>query len=341
MIFCLIVFGVPVLIAAGLSVPVWVRTHRWQAGLRAFAVSIFGIVVPFVVFLLASFLQPEWKGACHFGWVDCFHQGKLVLLPLVLWASAGLYVTDILRKDCAATKGWVRWGVWNGAVVSTVCLVQGLAYGLTTVASEWRSWPAWLWYLIPAYTAGWYGYRAWKLWLGGCLSPAQAGYALLPGVPFWIGSVLASQRLYQALPYVAPSCFVVTAASRGHPWVVGTMRVKDGAGVCRQVNQQLLVFREFEACWQRRAPATHAVFRRFYNVWGYRASRWIQNRWLADVAYLLLKPAEWVVAAWAAWCCFAHGGCGGEHALRALPESLRRLQKPLQLSIAEPMRVDL
>ncbi|MFZ4395881.1 MAG: hypothetical protein ACOYOU_09685, partial [Kiritimatiellia bacterium] len=65
MIPCLIVFGVPVLIAVGLSVPVWVRTHRWQAGLRAFAVSIFGIVVPFVVFLLASFLQPEWKGACH------------------------------------------------------------------------------------------------------------------------------------------------------------------------------------------------------------------------------------------------------------------------------------
>ncbi|MFZ4397316.1 MAG: DUF6688 family protein [Kiritimatiellia bacterium] len=244
MIFFLIVFGLPVLIAVGMSLPVWVRTRRWQAGLRAFAVSLFGIVVPVEVFLLASFLQPEWKGSCHFGWVDCFHQGKLILLPLVLWASAGLYVTDVLRRDYAATKGWVRW----------------------------------------------------KLWLGGCLSPAQAGYALLPGVPFWIGSVLASQRLYQALPDVAPSCFVVTAASRGHPWVVGTMRVKDGAGVCRQVNQQLLVFREFEACWQRRAPATHAAFRRFYNVWGYRTARWIQNRWMADGVYLLLKPAEWVVA---------------------------------------------
>jgi hypothetical protein len=340
MICYLIVFGLPVLIAVGMSLPVWVRTRRWQAGLRAFTVSLFGIVVPVEVFLLASFLQPEWKGSCHFGWVDCFHQGKLVLLPLVLWASAGLYVTDVLRRECAATKAWVRWGVWNGAVVSTVCLIHGLAIGVMMVTKEWRAWPIFIGCLLPAYTAAWYVYRVWQLWRGCFLPPAQAGYALLPSVPFWIGSVLASQRLYQALPDVAPSCFVVTAASRGHPWVVGTMRVKDGAGVCRQVNQQLLVFREFEACWQRRAPATHAVFRRFYNVWGYRASRWIQNRWLADVAYLLLKPAEWVVA-WGAWCCFAHGGCGGEHALRALPESLRRLQKPLQLSIAEPMRVDL
>jgi hypothetical protein len=289
-------FGLPVLIAVGMSLPVWVRTRRWQAGLRAFTVSLFGIVVPVEVFLLASFLQPDWKGECLFGWVDCFHQGKLVLLPLVLWASAGLYVTDVLRRECAATKAWVRWGVWNGAVVSTVCLIHGLAIGVMMVTKEWRAWPIFIGCLLPAYTAAWYVYRVWQLWRGCFLPPAQAGYALLPSVPFWIGSVLASQRLYQALPDVQPGCFVVTAASRGHPWLVGTLWVKDGVGRCRLVNRQLLVFREFETGWQRRAPATHAVFRRFYNVWGYRASRWIQNRWLADVAYLLLKPAEWVVA---------------------------------------------
>ena len=151
MICYLIVFGLPVLIAVGMSLPVWVRTRRWQAGLRAFAVSLFGIVVPVEVFLLASFLQPEWKGSCHFGWVDCFHQGKLVLLPLVFWASAGLYVTDVLRRECAATKGWVRWGVWNGAVVSTVCLVQGLVTGHTDLFGTGIK----LGCLFPAYTAAW------------------------------------------------------------------------------------------------------------------------------------------------------------------------------------------
>ena len=57
--------------------------------------------------------------------------------------------------------------------------------------------------------------------------------------------------------------------------------------------RQLQSFRAFEACWQARRPAVHELFRRVYNVWGYRASRLIRWRWMADLVYLMLKPAEW------------------------------------------------
>lgn len=284
------VIGVPLAIAGAMAIPAWLAVRTWRTLLRAAAVALFGIVVPSAVFVLSAFLQPEWKGGCRWGWIDCFHQGKLVLLPLLLWASAAFYVTDVLRLPRAAGWNWVRWGLCNGAVTSAVCLAQGVATAGGAQAAD-----LWWGYLIPAGTTAWYVYRTWRVWR---LTPdpdVQAGYALLAALPFWVGSILTSRWLYQKLPEQRPECFVVSAASRGHPWLVGTCGWELRQGRPEPVNRQLHTFRAFEAAWQRRAPASHAQFRRFYNQWGYRAARLISNRVCADCAYLLLKPAEWII----------------------------------------------
>lgn len=284
--------GVPLLIVLSLAAPVWLRTHSWSACLRAVAVSLFGVVLPVAVFLLSGFFQPEWKGGCAFGWVDCFHQGKWVLLPVVLWAVASLYWLDGLRLGSASTRRWVRWGLFNGAVVSTTCLLQGLA-----TAHREMIWPLGWGFLVPAFTTVWYTWRSWQLWRAEPWPLKQAGIALLPALPFWVGSVVASRWMYERLPNERPGCFVVTAASRGHPWVVGSGWAGESCGGVACANAQLRNFRAFEAACQVWAPASHAVFRRVYNVWGARMAGWIRDPWTADVVYLLLKPVEWMALA--------------------------------------------
>jgi hypothetical protein len=282
------VIGVPLAIAVGLAFPAWLAARSWRTLLRATAVALFGIIVPGAVFLLSAFLQPEWKGGCRFGWIDCFHQGKLVLLPMILWASAAFYLTDVLRLARASAWTWVRWGLCNGAVASAVCLAQGLLTAGNTNARDF-----WWGFLVPAGTTAWYAYRTWRVWRTVPDPDVQAGYALLASLPFWIGSVLTSRWLYQQLPEQKPDCFVVTAASRGHPWLVGTCGCESRGGCLEPVNEQLRTFRTFEAVWEKRAPASHRRFRCCYNIWGYRAALLIRRPLLADLAYLLLKPAEW------------------------------------------------
>ncbi len=289
--FRLITYGWVLVFVLSLTVPVWLKTRSWLACLRAMAVIVAGMLAPLLVFLLASFFQPEWKGDCHVGWVDCFHQGKVVLLPVVLWAIASFYVVDVLRVKREKIRAWVRWGLLNGAGVSMVCLLHGL---VVAVAGERVLLGVWWGFLFPAYTVVWYGWRAWQVWQEEGSLGLRGATAWLPSAPFWIGSILTSQRLYQKLPDVPPSCFVVTAASRGHPWLVGSCWARGADGRLQRVNAQLVVFQAAEAVWQRRSPGTHAAFRRVYNVWGYRAAGLIRTRWLADIAYLLLKPLEWL-----------------------------------------------
>ena len=290
-ILLMVLILIPIL--TGMALPVWIRTHSWLSFLRAFAVSLFGIVLPGMAFLLATLYLPEWKGNCQFGWVDCFHRGKLILLPVLLWSLTSLYVVDVLGVSRSVAKNWVRWGLLNGAIVSSVCLVHGIATLSVVLIGMWPCG------LIPVYTTIWYTRRAWQFWRGSSPPYAQTGHAILPTLPFWLGSVLYSQRLYSALPDAPPnSCFVVTAASHGHPWFVGSRCVRGADGCLRNINDQLLVFWALESIWQKQAPAFHAILRRIYNVWGYRAAGLIRNRWLADLVYLLLKPAEWLAVAW-------------------------------------------
>jgi hypothetical protein len=276
--------GIPCALLLGFALPPALRERSWKRFFIAAALSVAGILLPLFIFVFSICLTPEWKGGCDHGWIDCFHLGKLALAPLVLWASAALYVTDIYR-GALPLKPWISLGLFQGAVVSSICFL----FGVATAGLTERFLRGWL--LVPFYTAVWYWARTVQLTRAGNQLGAYAK-ALCGSLPFWIGSLLWSRSYYASLPENPPSCFVVTAASRGHREFVGPFVEVAHRGRKRPANHQLMTLWQFEALWCTRAPASHAAFRRAYNRFGPAMAQQITSPWLADAAYLALLPAE-------------------------------------------------
>jgi hypothetical protein len=78
-----IVFGGAALLALPAS-------RHGRGFFRGFMLSFAVVILPLIFFFLSSLLEPDWKGACHHGWLDCFIPGKLALTPLALLATAAL-----------------------------------------------------------------------------------------------------------------------------------------------------------------------------------------------------------------------------------------------------------
>jgi hypothetical protein len=121
-------------------------------------------------------------------------------------------------------------------------------------------------------------------------------YLVLGWSSFLFVSVMAkyplARRLYDQLPDEPPQeCFVVTAASKGHPQLVGAWTDK-GRG--RLVNQQLLTLWKLEDWLTNRFPLFHRRLRKIYNRLGPTVARRIRYRWQADLVYLFLKPLEYL-----------------------------------------------
>lgn len=274
------------LILFALALPAVLESNSWPWFFIALVLSFFGVMLPLFVFFFSSFLimDLEWKGACQHGWLDCFIVGKLALTPFVLAATAALYRVDILRSGQNKER-WVVVSFFLGAMIATVCFVFGL------VSFGWR-----MWLLVPLYVAIWYSVRAAQL-----ISAAGFNFwtylsALLGSLPFWVASGFWSRSVFESLPDKAPSgCFIVTAASRGHAGCVGPFIEIAHNGRNLQVNQQLIVFWQFENFWQKQSPRSHAMFRKVYNRAGPVIAARIKSPWLADVVYLALKPAELIV----------------------------------------------
>ena len=115
-------------------------------------------------------------------------------------------------------------------------------------------------------------------------------------VPFWLGSAIWAYVAFERLPNsINHNCFVVTAATRGHPRLVGPFLEIERHGHTRRVNPQLLTFWQFESAWQRRSPRTHAHFRAMYNSFGPQVAARIRSPWAADAVYLALKPVELLI----------------------------------------------
>ncbi len=284
----LVIGAILVVPALLLASPPAVRRGSWSYFGLAFIQSLGGIVIPLLTFLGAASFTPDWKGGCRFGWLDCFHGGKFALLPLVLWAVASFYAAMIWRNGRPA-RPWVKLGLLQGVVVGWVCLVHGFA----TIRFEAAML---LGMLIPLYTAAWYGVAAYLVVVKSSppITPSQAWMALGTGAPWWVLSAVASWWSYRGLPEQPPSCFVVTAALRGHPALVGPLAVLPGRdGRLRRVNRQLLAFWALEDVWARSAPQSHRAFRRCYNRLGPRVARRMNTPWRADAVYLALKPLEW------------------------------------------------
>ena len=270
-----------------LALPPLVRRWSWARLVRNLTVSFFGIMLPLFIFFFSGLLIPDWKGGCPHGWLDCFHAGKLALTPLVLWATGALYVEDILQRKNRRATGVVL-GFLTSAVVAWVCLILGL------IVHRSEQGPLRWWLLVPFYVAVWYSIRAAQLLR--TVRPGFKAYALtfFSSLPFWIGGVIWSRRCYASLPDQSPSCFVATAAGRGHRWLVGPLTEVMHHGRRQSANQQLRVLWHFEAVWCNRFPRSHFAFRRLYNHIGPAVARRINSPLRADLASLALKPVEFL-----------------------------------------------
>ncbi len=110
----------------------------------------------------------------------------------------------------------------------------------------------------------------------------------------WRFDILKMYELYAALPTQPPgNCYIATAAARGHPRFVQSWTVRCADGKSMQVNAQLQRLKCAELALMAVSPGLHKPLRRIYDVVGKYLARWIQNPWLADIAYFLLKPCEW------------------------------------------------
>ncbi len=283
----LIPISIPVIPSICLALPPAIRERSWKRFFIAFLTSALGIVLPLITFLFSIVLLPEWKGGCHHGWIDCFHAGKFILTPLVLWGCVSFYAIQVLRVSSPLNRGLVL-GIFTGATVSTTCLLIGLfIHGFQDE----------MWGLVfPLYTAIWY-----TLLCARAVKQSELGRrayigAWISSLPFWAGSLILSRINYATLPDTPPSCFIVTAAQQGHPSFVGPFTDTSRNSSIRCANEQLLIFWKLEEIWHGDSPRSHAIFRRIYNRLGPRIAKLITRPLIADMVYLSLKPAEWFAA---------------------------------------------
>jgi len=122
------------------------------------------------------------------------------------------------------------------------------------------------------------------------------------GVTAWVAAYIAAWRydilkmyeMYAELPLVPPNCYIATAAARGHRRLVGSRTVHLASGQSMRVNRQLQIFKFTELALLAVSPGFHKVMRRMYDSMGRPLARTIRHPLVADAAYLLLKPFEWV-----------------------------------------------
>lgn len=268
-----------------LTLPVWLKTRSFGGFLRATGQVSLGILIPIYWFVLSTELKPDWKGESPLGWLGSYPVGQLWLSPLILWAASAFYARVVWRTS-RPLASWIVFGYISGAAVSLFCLALALL-------CQWQFlivvWP----FIPPVGVAAYYTVVARRLLSQRRASRAEWAKLVGGTLPWWVACLWQSHRFHQMLPEEPPECFVVTAATYGHPCIVRTHFHIERAGVKRRVNRQLLTFWAFENRWSEMHPASHQWFRRIYNRIGPKAASFIRTPLLADAAYLVLKPAEW------------------------------------------------
>lgn len=138
----------------------------------------------------------------------------------------------------------------------------------------------------------------------GLLKHYETGFTLLRGVGVlaWLGGFAASWsvailrmfQLYAELPTAPPDCYIATAAANGHARFVDSREVTLANGARMRVNAQLQRLKCAELALLAIHPRLHAMLRKLYDALGQPLARKMINPFVADAAYLLLKPFEWI-----------------------------------------------
>ena len=90
--------------------------------------------------------------------------------------------------------------------------------------------------------------------------------------------------------------YLCSVAAAGTPALVRPLRYGRRGGHLIVCNRQLLVANAFEELIERRFPRAHARIRRHYDAIGRLVRRYVttfERPWVANVTYVLMKPAEW------------------------------------------------
>jgi hypothetical protein len=126
--------------------------------------------------------------------------------------------------------------------------------------------------------------------------------AQLMGMVTWFAGYFAAWRVsyltvleeYAKLPTTAPDCYICTAAACGHNRWVGTEERITENGEAFRVNNQMRYFKAFELLILAINPKSHRICRNTYDTIGPPLARFLVNPIFADIAYSILKPAEWL-----------------------------------------------
>jgi len=180
--------------------------------------------------------------------------------------------------------------VFGGLIIVTLITRGGTLFlamiGLTMAAPFWS--------FLLALRAGVWLYQNHETTLTSSRGLGLAAW-IATYIAAWRYDILKMYELYAALPpQPPPDCYIATAAARGHPQFVRSHTVLRDNGKSMQVNGQLQVLKFAELALLAVNPHLHIFLRRIYDVVGKSLARRIHNPFMADAAYLFLKPFEWL-----------------------------------------------
>ena len=265
---------------------------RWVQICWAYCI---GALPPLWLALSSIAFVAEWKGERHKHWFYYVHDGEagMVLVPFLLFTAVILSRALTNTRFRLRSRGTLI-GLWISAAVCAWYVIAILFFKYVEAGDAGDSHPYWLFF--PGVSGLNYMLIARMMQRE---SRARVGTYQLPAwlvsfVVALIAKFWVAIRFYRSLPDEKPqSCFVVSAAATGHPWLVRSWQHPE---LHKPVNRQWQRFKAFEESLRLRTPQLHARLRSVYNIIGPCIACGIRNPWTADFIYLALKPLELLVA---------------------------------------------
>jgi len=237
--------------------------------------------------------NPEWKGSKGMSWARYLLDdwAGMTLWPIYAVGAVSLIV-GLWNPQKAQRSPIIFLSVVTNVAISCWYVYAVLFLSFTNNADDKTVW------IVPGSCAVGYALYARLIWkereyelpIWSHFKKQFFGWIAFLGAAIAIKIPLAI-RFYESLPDEPPEgCFIVTAATRGHPRWVGSWYDESQM---RILNRQLMTFWGFENWLKKSFPRFHRWLRKIYNRVGPVVARQIRFRWQADMVYLLLKPLEW------------------------------------------------
>jgi hypothetical protein len=287
----------PLLALSMTAMGLFLKDRAKYAQYTAVRIGLYGGVILALVFcrLIYSLTSDPVQAFIVTIGVACLILLATLVAVLIAWVFLGAL---------AHSFGWrgVAWGI--GIPLGFVVLISllngdytfdGLLAGVfISFALSLAASPAWTCavYAIASVNAYGLARREQKGWSLASLMTLISWFVALFGA--WRKAMDLAIVEYASLPTENPNCFVCSAAACGHSCFVGSRQILvDGSRVV-WVNGQMQSLKALELVVQACTPRLHRLLRRLYNVVGPRVARRRNSKWRADLAYLALKPCEWI-----------------------------------------------